>query len=270
MPCRRDDSLPQSRHWCTIAATTDCGQQAPPSKRSATMDFKPSITRQIRRSAAPSTPSWACSITTAALIRSAGNASHWGWRGARWSRCLTEDIYPFEEELPSDALIVDVGGGLGQVSTRIAEKIPRLRFLVQDQAGVVEVTRSSGLPDEVEGRVSFIAHDFFEVQPVKYADVYLFRFILHDHPDSAYIRMRRHIISAMHPTRSRILIDDAVIPDLLGSESIRMFSMLDIHMAMRLNAKERTRKQREELCRATDERLVVDKIWEERDGRGGP
>lgn len=106
-----------------------------------------------------------------------------GMAGSEMFKTLKEDIYPFEEVLPSDALIVDVGGGLGQVSTRIAERIPRLRFLVQNQAGVVEVARSSGLPEEVEGRVSFMAHDFFEVQPVQHADVYLFRFILHDHPD---------------------------------------------------------------------------------------
>lgn len=70
----------------------------------------------------------------------------------------------------------------------------------------------------------------------------------------------------MSASKSRILIDDAVIPDLLGSENIRLFNMLDIHMAMVLNAKERTRKQWEALCRETDERLVIERIWEE----GGP
>jgi hypothetical protein len=53
----------------------------------------------------------------------------------------------------------------------------------------------------------------------------------------------------MYPQKWRILIDDAVVPDLLGSENIRFFNLLDIHMTMILNAKERTRKQWETLSK---------------------
>jgi sterigmatocystin 8-O-methyltransferase len=67
----------------------------------------------------------------------------------------------------------------------------------------------------------------------------------------------------MDPAKSRILIDDAVVPELLGPESLRFFNLLDIYMLMILNAKERTEKQWAGLLRAVDPRLVLEKIWRE-------
>lgn len=105
-----------------------------------------------------------------------------GMAGSELIRPLTEKVYPFHE-LKDGAKIVDVGGGRGQVSIRIAEKVPHLSFVVQDQASVIESVLSEGGLDEMDGRVQFQAHNFFTMQPIKGADAYLFRFILHDHPD---------------------------------------------------------------------------------------
>ena len=66
----------------------------------------------------------------------------------------------------------------------------------------------------------------------------------------------------MDPTKSRILIDDAVVPDTLGQDSARFYNFLDIHMLTILNAKERTRSQWEQLAKAADERLCIERIWE--------
>ena len=70
----------------------------------------------------------------------------------------------------------------------------------------------------------------------------------------------------MDPAKSRILIDDAVVPGFLGPESLRIFNLLDMYMLGNLNGKERTEKQWRELFKATDERLVIEKIWEEKNG----
>ena len=69
----------------------------------------------------------------------------------------------------------------------------------------------------------------------------------------------------MDPRKSRILIDDAVVPNSLGQDSLRFYNFLDIHMLTILNAKERTKSQWEQLASATDERLTVEHIWEGRD-----
>ena len=86
------------------------------------------------------------------------------------------------------------------------------------------------------------------------------------HSSSACTTILRQIVEAMDPVRSRILIDDAVVPGLLGPESLRIFNLLDMYMLGNLNGKERTEKQWRELFKATDERLVVEKIWMERNG----
>lgn len=59
-------------------------------------------------------------------------------------KAFTEAVYAFGK-LPRNANIVDVGGGLGQVSLRIVEKILGLSFTVQGQARVIEIATSGGL-----------------------------------------------------------------------------------------------------------------------------
>ena len=100
--------------------------------------------------------------------------------GTEMIKTLTEEIYPFEK-LPVGSTVVDVGGGIGTVSLRIMEKVPHVSFIVQDQASVIQIADDGS--HGPEANIRFMAHDFFEKQPVKEADVYLFRFILHDHPD---------------------------------------------------------------------------------------
>jgi sterigmatocystin 8-O-methyltransferase len=105
-----------------------------------------------------------------------------GMAGSEVIKALTEDIFPFDT-LPHRAKVVDIGGGRGQVSIRIAEKMPDMSFVVQDDEAILEAGQAEGVPDEVADRIEWMPHDFTEKQPVKGADVYLFRFILHDHPD---------------------------------------------------------------------------------------
>lgn len=76
----------------------------------------------------------------------------------------------------------------------------------------------------------------------------------------ACARILGHIVDAMDE-KSRILIDDAVVPGYLGQDSLRLFNLLDIYMMMAFNGKERTERQWLELLRMVNERLVVEKIW---------
>ena len=66
----------------------------------------------------------------------------------------------------------------------------------------------------------------------------------------------------MDPKKSRILIDDAVVPETLGQDSIRFYNFLDMHMLQILNAKERTKTQWDQIVKATDKRLAIERIWE--------
>lgn len=79
--------------------------------------------------------------------------------------------YPFGDELDNgstgddDVLIVDVGGGRGQVLEAIKHDYPHLngRFILQDLPDVIEDAKMNGLPSFIEPHVG----SFFEPQVIK-------------------------------------------------------------------------------------------------------
>ncbi|KAJ7235736.1 O-methyltransferase [Mycena haematopus] len=86
--------------------------------------------------------------------------------------------------LPSGGVVVDVGGGIGHASLAIAQKHPGLHIINQDLGPAIELSKThwgKHLPTHVENKlIDFQVHDFFTAQPVKDADVFLLRHILHD------------------------------------------------------------------------------------------
>ncbi|KAK1854085.1 hypothetical protein CCHR01_03278 [Colletotrichum chrysophilum] len=165
-------------------------------------------------------------------------------------------LYRFQDLQPG-ALIVDVGGGSGHVSSEIAKANPKLKFIVQDLEGPILLGRStykdSGLPIEWQ------IHNAFHPQPVMGADVYFMRRVLHDHSDAIGANILKMICEAMDQ-KSRILIEDMIAPDLHGEDSEWFINHADIVMMMMHNAKERTLGQWESLIKAADERLSIAKL----------
>jgi hypothetical protein len=126
------------------------------------------------------------------------------------------------------ALVVDVGGGVGGFSLQLSKQQPQLKFVLQDRAPVLEQAETVIWPKEhpealAEKRIQFTPHDFFDVNPVKNADVYWMRYIIvrsacvkiecrrhtelmqHDWSDDFCVRILSAIKPSMGP-RSRILI----------------------------------------------------------------
>ncbi|KAI4259294.1 MAG: hypothetical protein LQ352_000834 [Teloschistes flavicans] len=112
-----------------------------------------------------------------------------------------------------EALVVDVGGNAGATSIALIKAFPTLRCIVQDLKGPVDTARSNiaELPADLSERIEAQEHDFFAPQPVKGADVYLLRMILHDWKDPDAIKILRQLVEAAKPS-SRILIMDMVLP----------------------------------------------------------
>lgn len=165
--------------------------------------------------------------------------------------------------LPDGAVVVDVGGGSGGASITVAEAHPKLHFVVQDQAVPINNARSilAGLVPDVAGRIQLQEHDFFTPQPVKHADVYLLRMIIHDWPDEEAVRIITPLVKAMGP-ESRILIMDMVIPE-PGSGS-RIFEAAlrqkDLSMMQAFNAKERETSDWYNLIGKVDGRLKIQAV----------
>ena len=82
---------------------------------------------------------------------------------------------------------------------------------MQDLASTVDNAASS-LPPELSDRVEFMPHDFFREQPVKGADVYLFRWIFHNWSDDYCIKILRSLTPSLKKG-AIIVINDNVLPE---------------------------------------------------------
>ena len=106
--------------------------------------------------------------------------------------------------------VVDVGGGLGHVSRALVDHSPTVKCIVEDLSEVI-LQAQKDLTPNLEGRISFKAHNFFQEQPVKEADVYLLRLILHDWSDKYARMIIKALIPALKPG-SKVVVNDRVIP----------------------------------------------------------
>lgn len=106
-------------------------------------------------------------------------------------------------------LVVDVGGSNGSIACRMLRKYPTVHAVVEDLPAVVA---NAQVPPDLEQRLSFRAHDFFTEQPVRGADVYLLRSILHDWPDQYAVRILRNLVPAMKPG-ARVILNETCVPE---------------------------------------------------------
>ena len=111
------------------------------------------------------------------------------------------------------ATVVDMGGGQGSVSQALAKATQNVKFVVFDLPGTVDQGRAA-LPKEYDGRIEFMAHDFFTEPPTmkKAPEVYFFRWILHNWSDGYCIKILRSLIPSLS-NDTRILIYEYVIND---------------------------------------------------------
>ncbi|KAI0768816.1 S-adenosyl-L-methionine-dependent methyltransferase [Trametes elegans] len=141
--------------------------------------------------------------------------------------------YPWKG-LPQDAVIIDVGGGIGSTSIVLAEAYPHLRFVVQNREHVVDIAPTVSITVAVQkawdaahaksiesGKVSFKAQDFFQPQPrsirvsgagtISSPAVYLVRGCTHKWPDVDVVKMLRHLRNSVG-SGTELLIVDMLLP----------------------------------------------------------
>lgn len=142
-------------------------------------------------------------------------------------------------------VVVDVGGSTGSAAMALAEKFPQIRLVVQDLPKNAEAGRrlAAESKNPAAERVTFQSHDFTNCQPLRSADVYLLRMILHDWPDEQAAGIIRNLADAMDKNQpnSRLLIMDTVLPT-PGSVPVsieRLFRVRDLTMWQAFNSKER-------------------------------
>lgn len=119
-----------------------------------------------------------------------------------------------------------MGGAYGYVAVSIARRHPRLRFIVQD-LGEILANAEEALPkivssynddddtslqESIASRITYMELDFLSgIQPVTGADVYMFRFVIHDWSDKYVVRILQNIVPSMKKKTARIVIMDYVL-----------------------------------------------------------
>ncbi|KFY76985.1 hypothetical protein V499_03505 [Pseudogymnoascus sp. VKM F-103] len=165
-------------------------------------------------------------------------------------------------DICDNGTVVDVGGSTGGAAIELAKAFPNLNFVVEDLPANVDIGQKAAesLPADVASRLTFQAHDFMQPQPVRGADVYLLRMILHDWPDNEAATIIRSIVAAMADRpNSRLLIMDTVLPA-PGSVPVsveRIVRVRDLTMMQAFNSKERDLEDWENLLAATDPNLQL-------------
>ncbi|KAJ7140426.1 S-adenosyl-L-methionine-dependent methyltransferase [Mycena filopes] len=119
------------------------------------------------------------------------------------------------KSLTPGSVVVDVGSGTGHILLPVAERYPELRVILQDLAPNMEEAKqywTTHLMDHVDrGMVEFQAHDFFDAQPVKDADVFFLRHIMHNWSNARAIEILKNLRNAARPT-TQLIIDDEIVP----------------------------------------------------------
>jgi hypothetical protein len=124
------------------------------------------------------------------------------------------DIYPFKTlregvSSPDETVLVDVGGGQGQVLQDIRTHVRELggkKMVLENLLKTVE----DHLPLE---NVDFVPYGFLTAeQPVNGARAYLLRHILHDWPDLICLQILLNTIPALVKGKSKFLVVEIILP----------------------------------------------------------
>jgi hypothetical protein len=145
--------------------------------------------------------------------------------------------------------VADVGGGDGTLLAAILTEYPRLSGLLYDTAEGSAQAGATLTAAGVAHRCAQLTGDFFASVPAG-ADGYLLKSILHDWDDERSAVILRHV-RAVIPPHGRLLIVDAVLPEVVDPGASALGHLGDLNMLVQLGGKERTRGDFAALCAAT-------------------
>ncbi|KAF9888924.1 hypothetical protein FE257_008093 [Aspergillus nanangensis] len=151
-------------------------------------------------------------------------AMQWSSRGSAGTPI--ESIFDFSQLRPG-AVVVDVGGGRGHNSLRIAKAQPHLSFIIQDLGASLPAHGVTDDADILKG-FQWQQHDFYNKQPVKGADLYFLACIMMDNTSEDCCNILEHLVEAMIPNKSILLIDDAI--DISEDDGYSLANPMNMHL----------------------------------------
>jgi hypothetical protein len=133
------------------------------------------------------------------------------------------------------------------------------------------------LDPEFKGRIEFLGHNLNDEQPVKDADLYMFRSVLLNWPDKYVVKFLKNLVPALKPG-AKVLVNEGVLPEpgTVSSWDDKILRSLDLCMIAMFNSKERTVEEWAALFQKADPRFkflgakkpdesllwIIEVVWE--------
>lgn len=140
-----------------------------------------------------------------------------------------------------------------------------MEFIVQDGSEDLLAQGKAQNLSDLNGRVVFMEHDFFDSQPDLNAGAYFIRQVVHNWNDSDCIRILRNIVPALEKCapNTPLLINEMILPE-AGTRSRyeeHMLRQVDMLVMVSLGAKQRTLKEFQQLMHDADPRLQIVRVY---------
>jgi orsellinic acid C2-O-methyltransferase len=153
------------------------------------------------------------------------------------------------------SLLVDVGGGYGELIAAILSEYPSMRGILFDLAHATAAAGSRLTAAGVECRCSLVTGSFFDAVPTR-ADAYLLKSVLHDWDDEPAAEIVRNCRRAMAP-HAKLFIIERIAPERLSdSPRDQGIARSDLNMLVGTGGRERTQMQYRELLGNAELRIA--------------
>jgi hypothetical protein len=145
-------------------------------------------------------------------------------------------------DFSSAGLVVDVGGGTGELLAAILAANPTLQGVLFDLPHVVAHAGSVRDARHVGDRMQLVGGSFFDTVPAG-GDTYLMKTVIHDWDDARATAILRNCRKAMTPA-SKLLLVERELPEPEQAGRTAEAFLLDLEMlVMTLGGRERTRSE---------------------------
>jgi hypothetical protein len=130
---------------------------------------------------------------------------------------------------------------------------------------------------QFKDRIRFLGHNLNDEQPVKGADLYMFRSVLLNWPDAYVVKFLKNLVPALKPG-AKVLINEGCLPEpgTVSSWDDKLLRCLDLCMMAMFTSKERTVEEWAGLFQAADTRFkfvgarkpessllwIIEAVWE--------
>lgn len=160
--------------------------------------------------------------------------------------------------VPAGALVVDVGGGSGELLAGVLVQQPAARGLLFDLVPALEqappVLRRHG----VETRCVLQPGSFFDEVPPS-GDVYLLKSVLHDWDDEPAVRLLHRCAAALRPGAQLVVLERLLPERLSAAPEHRAVVRSDLNMLVALAGRERRLADYRALFECAG--LVLQAVW---------